>query len=624
MCGICGFYGFRDKNLLKGMLKVIEHRGPDDEGLYEDNVASLGNRRLSIIDLKKGSQPIYNEDKSLVIVYNGEVYNFRELRKRLEKRHRFHTNSDTEAILHAYEEYGPECVKYFNGMFAFAIYNKKDKTLFLARDRLGIKPIYYYLEEGKFLFASEIKSILKDKSIKRELNKEALIDYLAFQNVIDEKTFFEGINILLPGHYILMKGKDIQIEQYWEADYKKEELGNIGKYLEKFNKIFSESIERHMISDVPLGTSLSGGFDSSSVATITSKFHKNNLKTFTGKFKEGDKHEKYDITNYSKAVAEKINAEPYEVLVTPLDFKKNIKKIIYHLEEPRADVTSISRYMLYKLVSENVKVVLTGEGGDELFAGYPVYKATYFKDLIKENPLNLFKALNLFKPTEVPRILYFLFFPFFDKEVKDGLFILFNDKERKKLLTRDFHKKIEGHSPVKTIEKYIKNKNLSDSDKAQYLYLKTYLPFSFIMNDKLGMAHSIEARIPFCDNELVEFSNSIPLKYKLYNNQLKYIIKKSMEKELPPIIYKQPKRGFSTPFPMWIRKELKDFIYGILLGEKTRKRGIFNIDYIKKMLDKHCSSNQDLLWDLVVAAKVWSLLSIELWFRVFIDDVQTL
>lgn len=620
MCGICGFYGFKNNKLLQAMSKVIEYRGPDDQGYYKDSLVSLGHRRLSIIDLQKGKQPIFNEDKSACIIYNGEIYNYKEIRRKLEKKHKFSTNTDTEVIIHAYEEYGPDCVEYFNGMFAFAIYDKKKKLLFLARDRLGQKPLYYYFNKGKFLFASEIKSILQDRTIKRELNEEALVDYLALQNVIDEKTFLKGINILLPGHYLILKNNSMEIKQYWDASYDKVELKDIRKYIQSFNKIFSESIKRHMISDVILGTTLSGGFDSSSVTVKTGQFSKNRLKTFTGKFKEGKKHGKYDVTKYSGAVAKRVNAKIYEADINSDHFKEYIGKIVYHLEEPRADVTVISRYMLYKLVSENVKVVLTGEGGDELFTGYPVYKATYFKDLVKKNPLNIFKALTLFKLTEIPRSAYFLVFPFFDKEIRDGLFIIFNKKERRKLFTKEFYKKIENHSPINTINKYIGNKRLSNSDKAQYLYLKTYLPFFFLMNDKLSMAHSIEARVPICDNELTEFATSIPMKYKLYNNQSKYIIKKAMEKELPSIIYKQPKRGFFTPFSLWIRKELKEFVYDILLDKRVEKRGIFNMNYIQELLDKHCSSNKDTLWNLVISAKIWCLFIIELWFRIFIDE----
>ncbi len=626
MCGISGWYGPSDKKLLRRMTSLLDHRGPDGEGFFVDKKVSLGHKRLSIIDLKTGQQPMYNDDKSIVVVFNGEIYNYKEIRKELEKKYHFKTKSDTEVIIRAYEEYGPECVQKFNGMFAFAIWDVKKNILFLARDRVGIKPLYYYQDQGKtkrFMFASEVKAFLADETFPRVLNRQALAEYLTFQNIMDDKTFFEGVKMLLPGHYLLVQDGKLLIEQYWDASYKKSSEQDVSEYYNNFRTLFSESVQRHMISDVPLGSYLSGGFDSGSVATMAAKLvarsgkKKNGkIETFTGRFNEGGV---YDESSCSRAVAEKTGAVMHEVTITPQDFLSHIEEIIYHLDEPKVGIPAISQYMVSQLVSEHVKVVLTGHAGDELFAGYPVYKASYFKDLMRRNPLNAYKFFTLFRWSEMPRAAYFLFFPLFDQEVKHGLFIMFNQRQRRKLLTKHFYESLPQKSTVSVLRKYQRKDVASLADKAQYLYLKTYLPSLLVVEDKMGMAHSIEARTPFCDNELVEFANSVPMKFKLHNHELKHLIKQSMKQDLPSILYHQPKKGFPTPFSLWIRKDLKEYVYSILLSERVKNRGIFNHSYVKKLLDEHCSRSTDGLRDLVNAARIWSLLNIELWCRLFID-----
>jgi len=620
MCGISGWYGPKDMKLLREMTSFLDHRGPDGEGFFADKKVSLGHKRLSIIDLKTGQQPIYNDDKSMVIIFNGEIYNYREIRKDLEKKYTFKTKSDTEVILRAYEEYGPECAQKLNGMFAFAIWDAKKDTLFLARDRVGIKPLYYYQADDRgakrFLFASEIKAFLADTNFPRKLNRQAVAEYLTFQNLMDEKTFFEGVKMLLPGHYILVQNGVVSIKQYWDASYLKSKKQDISEYYTDFNSIFSASVQRHMISDVPLGSYLSGGFDSGSVATMAAMKTKGKIETFTGKFAEGGK---YDESDCSRAVAAKTNAIMHEVTISPQDFLNYIEKIIYHLDEPKVGIPAISQYMVSKLVSEHVTVVLTGHAGDELFAGYPVYKASYFKDLVKKNPFRALKFFSFFKWSEMPRAAYFMFFPLFDPEVKHGLFILFNRRQRQQLLSKEFYESLAQKNTVAVLRKLQRKDIVSETDKIQYLYLKTYLPSLLVVEDKMGMAHSIEARTPFCDNEMVDFANSIPIKFKLYNHELKQMVKKSMKPYLPSILYEQPKKGFPTPFSLWIRGDLKKYIYSVLLDEKTTKRGIFNPRYVKKLLDHHCQRNKDGLQDLVNAARIWSLLNIELWCRIFVD-----
>jgi len=612
--------------LLKKMSESLIHRGPDGEGYYSDKKVSLGHRRLSIIDLESGGQPMYNADQSIVLIYNGEIYNFKELRQELESKYTFQTQSDTEVIIHAYQEYGFDCLNKFNGMFAFALWDKNKQQLFLARDRVGIKPLYYYYDGrlNRFWFASEIKSILQDKSIFPEINPESLVDYLAFQNILDEKTFFKGIKQLLPGHYMVVDTQGLKLHQYWDSSYLKKSVpknSSIQFYRHQFAKIFKDSVRGHLISDVPLGTYLSGGFDSGSVTMLASKLIPHHLQTFTGTFRETGK---YLETPCSRAVAKTAGAEINEIVITPRHFLQNINKVIYHLDEPKVGVPAISQYMVSELVSKKVKVILTGHAGDELFAGYPIYKAFYFKDLLRKNPLNIFRLFTFFKLSEIPRSAYFLLFPWFDKEVRPGLFIIFNQNQRKRLFTSNFYQRIKSYQPVKTVELYLQGKNISNADRAQYLYFKTYLPSLLILEDKMGMAHSIEARTPLCDNKLVEFAHSIPWEYKLYGGELKHLIKHTMRGLLPDILYQQPKKGFPTPFSLWIRGELKDYIYETLLDKRTWDRGIFNQKYVKKLLDRHCNSKSDTLLDQVNAARIWSLLNVELWFRIFIDGDEVM
>ncbi|MBW2990855.1 asparagine synthase (glutamine-hydrolyzing) [Candidatus Woesearchaeota archaeon] len=633
MCGICGF-NWEDKALVKKMAKAIAHRGPDSEGYYVNKI-SLGHKRLKIIDLSaKASQPMHNKNQTTWIVYNGEVYNFKEIRKKLEKKgYKFKSASDTEVVLYAYQAWGAKCLEMFNGMFAFCIYDLKKKKLILARDRIGIKPLYYYYnkKKKKFIFASEIKAILQHK-IKRQANKRAIVDYLTFQNIMDDKTFFSGIRLLLPGKYMVfdLKKQKLEIKTFWDIDFKKPRKSRPpADYLRSFRKIFKDSVERHMISDVPVGAYASGGFDSGSVSVMASKLmhakstkknksppKKKRLNMFTAKFREKGF---YDETPCSRALAKRYNAKMHEINVTPKDFLAGINRFIYHLDEPRAGLPAIAAFFVAKKAAEKVTVVLTGHGGDELFAGYPVYKSFYLKSLLGKNIFNVFKAPGLFELSEIPRAAYYLFFPFFQRETRHGFFIIFDEYKRKRLFHSEFYKEIKRYAPAETEERYYK-KTQDSVQNLQALYLKAYLPSMLIVEDKVSMAHSIEGRIPFCDNELVDFSLSTPLEIKLHNKTLKYIVKQGMKDMLPNIYYKQPKKGFPTPLSLWLRKELKQYAYNLLLGKRAVSRKVFNPEYVKALLDTHCARKTDTLLDLVNAARIWCLINVELWFRIFIDQ----
>jgi asparagine synthase (glutamine-hydrolysing) len=625
LCGISGFYSFKeghsiDRKTLKAMNDKIAHRGPDAEGYFLDKGIGISSRRLSIIDLKTGDQPIFNEDKSIVVVYNGEIYNFEKIKSDLEKKgHNFKTKSDTETIVHAYEEYGTDCVKHFNGMFAFAIWDKNKKKLVLARDRLGIKPLYYYHDKEKIVFSSEIKSIVEYPGLKRDLNEFALSDFLMFQNILDDKTFFKGIKKLLPGNILVIDKNGLSIKRYWDVIFTPKEKES--EYLEeRYRELLNQSVKDHLLSDVPLGSYLSGGFDSTSVATLASRsLHskQSKLNTFTGYFMEGSK---YSELNTAKDVAKKINAKMHFISMVPKDFKDNIKNIVYHLDEPTTGTGSFPQYMVSKMVSKHVKVVLTGHGGDELFCGYQVFKSIYYKELIRKNPLNIIRLVTGIKLSEFSKVMYYLFYPLlFDPSVKYGIFIMFNEKEQKKMLKKSFYEKISGYRPISTVESILKNKKMTDFEKTQYLYIKTYLPTLFILEDKVGMAHSIEARTPICGNDVVDFALSVPMKEKIKNNKLKSLIKRSMKDILPQSVYEQPKMGFPTPLAKWFKGPLKAFAYEILLGEKSKNRNIFNEKYIRKLLDTHSRSTTDTLYDYVRANKIFSLITIELWFQIYID-----
>jgi len=472
--------------------------------------------------------------------------------------------------------------------------------------------VYYYFKDNKFIFASEIKAIIEDKSIKREPNNKAIIEYLTFQNCLDEKTFFKDIFLLLPGEYLIYNNKKLERVKYYKEEYNYKSNPDV---INNFLQLFENSIKNHLISDVPVGAYTSSGFDSSSVTYFASKYNKN-MHTFTGKFREAGY---YDETICVKELAKNIGVKQHDVIMSPENFIKDFEKIIYHLDEPKAGIPLLSEYYIAQYASKYVKVVLTGHGGDELFLGYPVYITYLMKKLSKENPLLFIKALTKLKGEEFLRSAYFFIYPLFDKEVSSGHFIIFNKKQRDRFLTNDFKEEIKDFNPLNTFNKVVDN-NIDDLTRIQQIYFRTYLPSLLVVEDKMSMAHSIEGRVPICEKNLVNFAFSIKPEERLKNLTLKSIPKEAMKDKLPDIFYKQEKKGFPTPLSLWLRNELKDYVYDMLINKKTKERNIFNIKEVKKLLDKHCSRKTDFLLDRVNAARIWSLLSIEMWFRMFIDE----
>jgi len=593
MCGIFGF-NFEDKSLLKKGMKILEHRGPDDSGSFIDKNVSLGHRRLSIIDLsKKGHQPMQYND--LTIIYNGEIYNFKELKNDLKADYK--TNSDTEVILKYYQKYGEKCLDYFNGMFAFCIYDSKKKILFLARDRIGVKPLYYYFKDGKFIFASEIKAILQDE-IKREINFEAMNDYFTYFYVPYPKTIFKDVYKLEPGHYLIfdLKKKKITKEKYWDINF-----APINKPESYFRKRlvneFKEAVKRHLISDVPVGAYLSGGIDSSSITAMMSNLS-DNITTYSVGF---DSNTVVNELDYARKVAEKLNTNHHEIIVTGEDALKIIEKVIYHLDEPIVNAASIPLYYMSKAAKKDMTVVLTGNGGDELFAGYQQHKVVYYTSFLKNfnylinNPINR-NILKLFDNKYAKFSLKYI-------KAMDNLpeayktlmyYKAFTEEDKENLILN--YKKIK---PV--IESFFKTE-YHLINQLTMIDLKLLLPENYLMvDDKINMANSLESRVPFLDYKFVEFASKIPPKLKLKGLTGKYIIKKTMKELLPKEILKRKKMGFTPPLRYWIDYGFKDMAKNIYQDKELSR--LFNKTYLEKSLQQ---SN-----------KIFPLLTFGLWHEKF-------
>lgn len=604
MCGINGIINIDkskvEENDLLVMNKLLAHRGPDSQEIYIDKNVGLGHVRLSIIDTSNnGKQPMSSDDGRYTIIFNGEIYNYLELKKEL-KQERFVSKTDTEIILYLYKEQGPEMVKKLNGMFAIAIYDKEKEELFLARDRLGIKPIYYSITNRSIIFSSEIKALVKTK-IKPEINKESLKEYLMFQNTFGTKTMFENVSQLKAGTYnIINVYGEIKTTTFWDVKFKYKRNNK------SFSELLDHSVKRQLMSDVPIGTYLSGGFDSSSVTIKAAKYHKN-IHTFTGAFEEGAE---YDERKYSKIVAQKANANLHEKIITSKDFIENINKIIYHLDEPTKVGRSFSTYHVAKLAKKNVTVTLTGHGGDELFAGYPTYIVAHYKDRIKKNPFSIVGLIKelITNPLRL-NIAFYFFGGLFNPATKMGLLTIFSDKELQVILQKPIAKQIEQVDPIINCKELLPKMQMTEAEKTQYLYLRTYLPSLFMVEDRISMAHSIESRVPICDNELIDYSISLRINDKLKGNELKHIIKQSMKKELPIELYQNSKKGFPTPLKIWFEKELKSFLENKLFSEKMKE--LFDEDQVRKLLEKRKNT--------LVEQKIWTLLNIAIWLEEYFE-----
>ena len=606
MCGICGFTGKLpdSKEVLTRMMDRIIHRGPDSAGQFITDKAAWGFRRLSIIDLDHGSQPMFNEDNSIVIVFNGEIYNFMTLREELKaKGHVFRNNSDTEVLVHGYEEWGTELPKHCRGMFAFMIYDMNKDLAFGARDYFGIKPFYYGVIDGNLVFGSEIKSILEYPGYVKKVNTEALEQYLTFQYSVLPETFFKGIYKLAPAHSILFKDGEVTIERYWEPDFDIDENADLDELVDKIDAQMQESVQAHMISDVEVGSLLSSGIDSSYIATVSKAD-----KTFT----VGFDYDKFNEISYAQDLSEKIGTKNFSKLITEEEYWSVLPEIQYYMDEPLADASCVALYFVDKTAAEHVKVVLSGEGADEFFGGYNIYHEPVSLHGYQKLPKGLRrfvgKAAEMIMP-EGMRGRSFLMRGALDVEERFiGNAKRFSVKERKKILKNATPAK----APWKLTKPYYdKVKHLDDTTKMQYIDMNFWLIGDILLKgDKMSMRHSLECRVPFMDREVYKLAKTIPTKYKLAEGTTKYALRKAAKRHIPEATAMKKKLGFPVPIGLWL-KEDKYYEQVKASFESPAAQKFFNTKELVKMLDQHKKGKLDN------SKKIWVVYMFLMWYDVY-------
>jgi asparagine synthase (glutamine-hydrolysing) len=624
MCGISGVVSISYKQIpdLSRRLSVMDdlqkHRGPDGNGMWwhEHEHVGLAHRRLSIIDLSTGNQPMKDQAGNWV-TYNGEIYNYLELRTELGLEH-FTTTSDTEVILRAYQKWGCDCVNYFRGMFAFALWDEKNQKFFCARDRFGIKPLYFTIVNNDFYFASEVKALLPFLE-HIETNPEGLADYLIFQFCMAGKTLFKGIHELLPGHILKIENSSIEMKRYWDVYYHLD-FDHTAKYFEeKLRDLLSESIHLHLRSDVPVGTYLSGGLDSSIVTSLASKKSKNKLMAFNGKFSF---HEQFDESRYAREVARRCGAELHEIDISVDDFIENMRQLIYHLDYPAAGPGSFPQYMVSKYASQFRKVLLGGQGGDEIFGGYSRYLIAYFEQCIKAAIDGTMHNGNFIVTYEsiIPNLTALRNYkPLLKEFWREGLFEEMDRRyfrliNRASLIQDEVNwELLRGYSPFETFCTIFNGNNVQKEsyfDLMTHFDFKTLLPALLQIEDRVSMAHGLESRVPFLDHPLVEFSATIPSNIKFKDGTMKQVLKTAMKSILPEIIMnRKDKMGFPVPLTQWIKGEAKEFIYDIFSSEAALSRELINNGKFLKRLNQEPEYGR----------KVWGMLCLELWQQEFHD-----
>ncbi len=624
MCGIIGFQGSTPnrEGVIKEMMKVIKHRGPDAEGTAFIDDTTFGHVRLSIIDIEHGQQPMVSNDGRYTIILNGEIYNFVELRERLiKKRYVLKTNSDTEVLLYMYVEYGKQIVHHLNGMFAFVVYDKQEKTLFLARDHFGVKPLYYSTRNKHFVFASEVKSILKYPGISAELDSKSLHEYLTFQFVLKKHTLFKDILKLEPATYLVVRdGEIIEKKEYWNLDYTIDESKSEEQFASELRYLIEDASSIQLRSDVPVGAYLSGGLDSSAVSIFASNHYDGRLKTFTGGFKES---EIYNETRYAKIISEHIDSEYLEVFPDSTDFLDTIEKLVYHMDEPAAGPGLFPQYMVSKLASEHVKVVLGGQGGDEIFGGYARYAVAYLEQCLKGAIFetqeegkhivtlgSFIKNLPLLKQY-IPMIKNQFAAEMFESMDRRYFRLINRSKNLHTLYDEQF---LNDDSKEGLFEKFTQIFNKPDTlsylNKMTYFDIKTLLPALLQVEDRVSMAVSLESRVPLLDNRIADLTASIPPPMKFADGKTKYIFIKAIEDVVPQqIVQRKDKMGFPVPVNEWMKGPLKSYITDIFSSSAAKTRGLYNTKALLGHIEKEGPFTRDL----------WGALNIELWFRQFID-----
>jgi asparagine synthase (glutamine-hydrolysing) len=629
MCGIAGKVGLSRETvvspaLVRRMTDAIRHRGPDDDGIYIEPQAVLGHRRLSIIDLNTGKQPISNEDGTIWIVYNGEIYNFRELRNQLlTKGHFFKTHTDTEVIVHLYEEFGEECMKHLRGMFAFALWDARKKKLLLVRDRVGIKPLYYAETGDSLLFASEIKALLVDPDLRREVAPQAIDTFLTFNYLPGPDTLLRGIRKLEPGHYLVLEGGQIRTERYWDLEFPSEKRnGDFRSAAEELNELLRRTVRDHMISDVPVGILLSGGVDSTALLSFIVRETNEDIKSFTIGF-SGE--EFADERYYATLAAQKFGSRHYQTTITARDFEEFLPKYVWHMEEPVCEPPAVALYYVTKLAREHVKVLMSGEGGDEAFAGYQNYRNAVWVERMKSlgQPWTAGASHGLRQLARIPGLGRLKKFPsMMDLPLERYYYsrtsspFSFFRRTKASFYTSAFQQALDQDFADRQIDRYFANVcGKSALDQMLYVDTKTWLPDDLLIKaDKITMANSLELRVPLLDHKVLEFAASLPSSYKVHGFTTKYILKKVFDGRVPAEILKRKKTGFPVPIQSWLAKDLKDFTHDLLLDRKSIDRGYFEKSAIEELLAANETGRADH------SAEIFSLITLELWQRRFVDS----
>lgn len=630
MCGICGIIdinkGVIEEEAVRRMARALAHRGPDDEGIYSSAGVCLGHRRLSIIDLSSAAhQPIPNEDKTIWVVLNGEIYNYKDLRDELEKKgHIFTSHSDTEVIAHLYEEKGLDFVKLLVGMFAFGIWDTKKDLLLLGRDRIGKKPLLYSYVNGKFCFASEFAALLKSNLVKKEIDLEALDSYLTFGYIPAPRTIYKNVFKLMPAHTLLFKNGQIKIDRYWYLDYERKIKIKEEEAEEEVLKLLLDATRIRLYSDVPLGVFLSGGIDSSVIVGLMSRIYKQRIKTFSIGFDVSD----YDELKYARNIAKHFDTDHNEFIVKPKALEV-LPSLVDHYGEPFADPSCIPTYYVSKMSKQYVTVVLNGDGGDELFAGYERYQAMVYSQALDRLPVSLKKSLSSLFINAVPesvdgrkfirkikRFFEALSLPAHKRYIK--WIGIFDDELKRKVYSQDFLNSADNFATDDFFRHSISGSNNLDLiDRLLRLDTSTYLPDDLLVKvDIASMANALEARSPFLDHRLMEFVASLPSHFKLNGLTKKYILKKVATKIIPKENIYRTKQGFGVPIGQWFRAELKDYLCDNLLSSSFLNRGYFKPAVVKEMIDLHLSQRKDYSFQL------WSLLMFELWYHNFMEDKE--
>jgi len=613
---MCGIVGFIDKSpeqvkmeIISKMMKRIHHRGPDSQGIYTDEQIALGFVRLSIIDLESGSQPIYNEDGNLVLTFNGEIYNFKELRSELESfGHVFTTDTDSETILHGYEQYGAEITKKLRGMFAFVIWDKEKGELFGARDHFGIKPFYYLNDGEQLLFSSEIKSFLEHPNFRKELNKEALKPYLTFQYSVLPETFFKGVYKLEPGHHFLYKDGEMEIERYYEVTYTTDQKP-YEEYLEEINDYVKESVSVHKVSDKEVGAFLSGGVDSSYITAVSKP-----EKSFSVGFGGTGNDDMFNESIYAKELSDILGVENHTRIVSADEFFASIDKVQYHSDDPHANLSAVPLYFLSQMTREHVTVVLSGEGADELFGGYTSYGITRSGEKYRRfvpKFIRKFIGRRAYNNRNMKNRDFFIKNGLDVEDYYIGQAFIFDDDEASDLVVGEFKNGKDSLDITRPFFDRIKDKGYDDVRKMQYLDMHLWMPHDILLKaDKMTMAHSLEVRTPFLDLIMHSLSSRIPTEYKIKNYETKYVLREAAGKVLPEEWYMRIKKGFPVPFSKWIAE---DEFYTMIEAEfdAAYTSKFFDVNKLKLLLTEH------QLGVANHARKIWTVYAFLRWYYVY-------